>query len=70
MVRQSTGTELRIRLGEYLDRADLLREVFVVTRKARAKGILLSPQVYLELVETVEALKAGKPIFVYFTKTY
>lgn len=60
MVKEITGTELRIRLGEYLDRANLSRETFVITRKGRGKAILLSPDHYLQLVETVEALKAGK----------
>ena len=60
MVKEITGTELRIRLGEYLDRANLSRETFVITRKGRGKAILLSPDAYLQLVETVDALKAGK----------
>jgi len=60
VLRKISVTQLRERLGEFLDRADLSRETFVITRGSRAKGVILSPGSYLHLVETIEALQTGK----------
>jgi len=55
-----TAKEIRDRLGEYLDRAHLSGEVFVVTRKGRGKAVLVGAAVYLEMIELLDALPAAK----------
>lgn len=59
-LRQISVTELRIRAGEYLDRANLSHEAFVITRADRGKAVLLSAAAYLDLIEQLEALQVGK----------
>jgi prevent-host-death family protein len=55
-----TAKEIRDRLGEYLDRAHLSGEVFVVTRKGRGKAVLVGAAEYLEMIELLDA--AGKKV--------
>lgn len=60
MVTVITAKELRERMGEHLDRAHLSGETFLVTRAGRGKAVLIGPAQYLELIERLEALQAGK----------
>ena len=62
MLKAIPAQDFRIRLGEYLDRADLSGDSFVVTRGDRAKAVVLGAQQYLELIERVEALEAGRSV--------
>jgi prevent-host-death family protein len=59
MLKTVPAQDLRIRLGEYLDRADLSGDAFVVTRGDRPKAVLLGAAQYVEIVERIEALEAG-----------
>lgn len=54
--------EMRIRLGEYLDRADLSGDAFVVTRGERPKAVLIGANHYVELIERLEALESGRSV--------
>lgn len=54
--------EMRVRLGEYLDRADLSGEEFVVTRGERPKAVLLGAAQYLALIERLETLESGRTV--------
>lgn len=54
-----TARELRERLGEYLDRAQLSGDVFVVTRKGRGKAVIVGAQQFLGLLDRLEALENG-----------
>lgn len=60
MVKHISVTQLRERTGEYLDRADLSRETFIITRKGRGKAVLVSPEEYIRLLEERDALRDGK----------
>jgi len=60
MVKLISVTQLRERVGEYLDRADYSTEAFLVTRAGRGKAILVSAAEYLRLIEERDALRAGK----------
>jgi prevent-host-death family protein len=60
MLKAVPAQDLRVRLGEYLDRADLSGDAFVVTRGDRPKAVILGPTEYLDLVEKLEALEAGR----------
>jgi len=62
MVTVITTKELRERMGEHLDRAHLSGETFLVTRAGRGKAVLIGASEYLQLVERLEALQAGKKI--------
>ncbi len=62
MLKSVPAQDLRIRLGEYLDRADLSGDAFIVTRGDRPKAVILGPNEYLELVEKLEALEAGRKV--------
>ena len=62
MLKAVPAQDLRIRLGEYLDRADLSGDAFVVTRGDRPKAVLLGAAQYVEIVERMEALEAGHTV--------
>ncbi len=62
MLKAIPAQDFRIRLGEYLDRADLSGDSFVVTRGDRAKAVVLGATQYLELVDRLEALENGRPV--------
>jgi len=51
--------DLRLRLGEYLDRANLSGDAFVVTRGERPKAVLLGVTQYVEMLDRLEALEEG-----------
>ena len=51
---------MRERIGEHLDRAHLSGEAFLITRAGRGKAVLLGASQYLQLVERIEAMQAGK----------
>jgi prevent-host-death family protein len=60
MLKTVPAQDLRVRLGEYLDRADLSGDAFLVTRGDRPKAVILGPAEYLELIEKLEALESGR----------
>ena len=59
-LRQISATELRIRAGEYLDRAHLGHEAFLISRGQRGKAVLLSASDYVDLTEELAAFKEGR----------
>ena len=62
MMKPVPAQDLRLRLGEYLDRANLSGDAFVVTRGERPKAVLLGVTQYLEMLDRLEALEAGREI--------
>jgi prevent-host-death family protein len=63
MFRKVSAQELRDRLGEHLDRADLSGQAFVVTRGRRPKAVLLGASQYLALMDRLAAYENGqKPV--------
>jgi len=54
--------DLRLRLGEYLDRANLSGDAFVVTRGDRPKAVLLGVTQFLEMLDRLEALEEGRVV--------
>jgi prevent-host-death family protein len=60
MFRKVTAQELRNRLGEHLDRADLSGQAFVVTRGRRPKAVLLGASQYVALMDRLAAYENGQ----------
>lgn len=60
MMKPVPAQDLRLRLGEYLDRANLSGDAFVVTRGERPKAVLLGVTQYLEMLDRLEALEEGR----------
>lgn len=50
MNKTVSAQQLRNRLGEYLDRADLAGEVITIARAGRTKAVLLGHAKYRELL--------------------
>jgi prevent-host-death family protein len=62
MMKPVPAQDLRLRLGEYLDRADISGDAFVVTRGERPKAVLLGVTQYLEMLDRLEALEEGRVV--------
>jgi len=62
MMKPVPAQDLRLRLGEYLDRANLSGDAFVVTRGERPKAVLLGVTQYLEMLDRLEALEEGRAV--------
>src|SRR5437773_600517 len=61
MNKTVTAQQLRTRLGEYLDRADLAGEVITIARDGRTKAVLLSYAQYRELFDRAPLSDAIQP---------
>lgn len=62
MMKPVPAQDLRLRLGEYLDRANLSGDAFVVTRGERPKAVLLGVTQYVEMLDRLEALEEGRAV--------
>jgi PHD/YefM family antitoxin component YafN of YafNO toxin-antitoxin module len=62
MLKAITTQKLRARIGEYIDRANLTGDAFVLLRDGRAKAVLLGAKQYHDLLELVNQNVPDAPV--------
>lgn len=61
MMKAISSQKVRARIGEYIDRANLTGDAFLLMRDGKAKAVLVGAKQYLKLLELSDAARVETP---------
>lgn len=62
MLKAITSQKVRARIGEYIDRANLTGDAFLLLRDGKAKAVLVGAKQYIELLELLNQAIPDAPV--------
>lgn len=62
MLKAISSQKVRARIGEYIDRANLTGDAFLLLRDGKAKAVLVGAKQYVELLELLNQAIPDAPV--------